>query len=150
VTTFAYPVVPNRILLRRSVAGDLMNQLPIALEEQTTIQEATQLLRQRALDAAPIVDETGGIVGVVTLAACNAWKEFTLRSAPERFSTQDLGPNTVMEIANPNVPTIRANASGQELMERFLQRRVRRIYVTDDYGRLVGVISASDMLRRLT
>lgn len=150
MTTFTYPVVPNRILLRRSVAGDLMNQLPIALEEQTSIQEAAEMLRQRALDAAPIVDETGGIVGVVTLAACDAWQEFTLRSAPQRFSTQDLGPNTVMEIAALNVPTIRGNASGQEVMEQFLKRKVRRLYVTDDYGRLVGVISVADMLRRLT
>jgi CBS-domain-containing membrane protein len=127
MTTFAYPVVPNRILLRKSVAGDLMNQLPIALEEYTPIQEAAALLRQRALDAVPIVDETGGVVGVVTLAACDAWKEFTLRSAPHRFSTQDLGPNTVAEIANPNVPTIRGNASGHELMEQFLQRRAAHL-----------------------
>jgi CBS-domain-containing membrane protein len=126
-----------------------MNPLPLAIDEQTPIQQAAETLQQRSLDAAPIVDEAGGILGLVTLAACDAWKEFTLRAAPERFSAQDLGPNTVSEIATHDVPSIRANASGEELVDRFLERRSRRVYVTDDYGRLVGVVSAADMLRHL-
>jgi CBS-domain-containing membrane protein len=149
MTTFTYPVVPNRILLRQSVAVDFMNPMPIAFDEYTPIQEAAAALRQRALDSAPMIDETGGILGVVSLAACEAWQEFTLRSAPDRFSNQDLGPNTVAEIATPHAPTIAANASGRELMQQLLQHRPRRVYVTDDYGKLVGVVSASDMLRRL-
>lgn len=149
MTTFAYPVASRPIGLRKSMAAELMTPNPLAFDEHTPIEKASALLKLYELDAAPMIDDSGRLVGLVTLSACMAWEEFSLRSARSEFTHHDLGQATVAEIAVPVPLSVPSSASTREVIDLFLEHGARRIYVTSAAGELIGVISMTDVLRCL-
>jgi CBS domain-containing protein len=149
MTALTYPIVPQPVALRTAGEAKLTMRNPLAFEVHTPIQQVAETLRQHALEAAPVVDDSGRLVGVVTAEACNAWEEFTLRSARDRFSSGSLGSTAVWEITSPNAASIREGFSRREILELFVHQRHRRVYVTNRRNELVGVISMSDILRCL-
>jgi CBS-domain-containing membrane protein len=150
MTTFASSIAKRPMMLRLSTAAELMTSDPLSFDKNMPIPKAGALLKLHSLDAAPMTDEFRRLVGVVTASACDAWAEFTLRSSPQRFVQQMHDRTPVAEIANPVVESVRRNTAGQEVVDRLVQRRARRIYVVNDWNELIGVISMSDVLRHLT
>jgi CBS-domain-containing membrane protein len=136
------------MVLRSFAVAELMTPNPLAFESQMPIHKAAALLQFNGLDAAPVVDERGRLVGVVTSAGCAAWEEFSLRSAPRGFVQEDLTP--VREITSPVVESVREAAAADEVMDRFAERRTRRIYVVNEQRELVGVFSVADLIRHLS
>ncbi len=149
MTTLTYPVASRPLRLRTSLAAELMTPNPLAFDERTPIQKASALLKLHALDAAPLIDDSGRLAGLVTAAACADWEEFTLRSARSEFASHDLGSATVAEIAIAVPMRVSGNASTREVIDLLLEHRARRICVTNECGELIGVISMSDVLRCL-
>jgi CBS-domain-containing membrane protein len=127
-----------------------MTPNPLAFEKQMPIQKAAGLLQFNGLDSAPVVDERGRLVGVVTSAGCAAWEELSLRSAPHGFAQENLDLTPVWEITSPVVESIREDAPADEVLDRLAQRRTRRIYVVNQRRELVGVFSMADLIRHLT
>jgi CBS domain-containing protein len=150
MTTFAYPITPRPMVLRSFVVADLMTPNPLALEKHMPIQKAAGLLEFNGLDAAPVVDERGRLVGIVTSASCAAWEEFSVRSAPHGLVREDLDLTPVWEITGPVVESVREDAPADEVLDRFANRRARRIYVVNQRHELVGVFSMADLIRHLT
>src|SRR5215212_5634647 len=58
----------SRLVLEPACAGDLMTPNPVSIREEATIPEAIALLTQRGFGAAPVIDEAGRPVGVVSRA----------------------------------------------------------------------------------
>ena len=56
----------------------------------------------------------------------------------------------VREVMTPVVLSVNLDTSLGEVCERMLDHKVHRVFVTDQAGILVGVISALDALRCLT
>ena len=126
-----------------------MTPNPLAFEKQMPIQKAAGLLQFNGLDAAPVIDERGRLVGVVTSASCVAWEEFSLRSYPHGFAREDCGLTPVWEISSPVVESIREDQPTDEVIDRLAERRARRIYVVNNRRELVGVVSMADLIRHL-
>ncbi|QDU26751.1 CBS domain protein [Anatilimnocola aggregata] len=150
MTTFASTIATQAMMLRPLTAADLMTHDPLSFDKYTPIQKASALLQLHALEAAPVVDELGRLAGVVTLAACAAWDEFTLRSSPQSFVEQSHDWTSVTEIAHPAVESTRRTTPVHEVVNRLMQGPVRRLYVINDRNELVGVISMPDVLLHLT
>jgi CBS-domain-containing membrane protein len=150
MTTFAYPLAQRPMMLRSFVVAKLMTPTPLAFEKQMPIQKAAALLKFNGLDAAPVIDEHRRLVGIVSSASCAAWEEFSLRSAPHGFGLEELDSTPVWEISSPVVESVREDASADEVIDRLAERRARRIYVVNDQGELVGVVSVADLIRHLT
>ena len=150
MTTFANPRASRPMMLRSFTAADVMTANPLAIEKQVPIQKAYAFLQFNELDAAPVVDEHRRLVGIVSIASCAAWEEFSLRSSPHGFSPEELDQTPVWEITSPIVERVRSDASTHEVIDRLAQRRARRIYVVNHRHELVGVISMSDLIRHLT
>lgn len=150
MTTFASSVAPRRTMLRSFTVAEIMTRNPLAFEKQMPISKAFALLQFNQLDAAPVVDQRGGLAGTVTAASCAAWEEFSLRSSPHGFVSEDLDMTPIWEIASPRVECICEDASADEAIDRLAERRVRRIYVVNNSDELVGVVSMGDLIRHLT
>ena len=150
MTTFAPALLPQPTPLRPYTVAHIMTPDPLAFEKRMPIQKASALLQFNQLDAAPVVDEARRLAGIVTVASCTAWEEFSLRSAPSGFVPKELDTTPVGEIASPAVECVRENASAEEAMDRFAERRVRRIYVVNKDEELVGVVSVADLIRHLS
>ena len=150
MTTFAPQVAPRPKVLRSFAAKDLMTRNPLVLEKQIPIRRASALLQIHRLDAAPVVDELGRLVGVITNVSCAAWEESSQRSSAHGFVRDNLYLTPVSKICSPIVESIRDDASNHEVIDRLAERRARRIYVVNKRHELVGVVSISDLIRHLT
>jgi CBS-domain-containing membrane protein len=143
------PVGP-RLTLDAVSAVDLMSDNLVSLQATATVQEATALLTDRGISAAPVIDATGRPVGVVTKADVlihdrERGRSAALPEAGQRF----LDPTRVEQIMTPAVFSVATDTPAAKVVEQMLQLRVHQLFVVDDSGTLVGFIGALDVLRHL-
>lgn len=137
------------LTLRSSIARDLMQRKPFAFHKDISILEAAAALSQRQLEDAPVMDDDGRLLGVVSVAACAAWMEFSARSSTWNAPRVKSDKAPVTEIINPNVPYAFERTPSRRIVDWFVQHPSSRIYIVDVRGKLVGVLSTADILRRL-
>jgi predicted transcriptional regulator len=116
---------------------DLMTPNPVSIRHGIAIREAATFLHEREIGAAPVVNDAGRAVGVLSrtdvLLAVNAG----LDGAPVR------------EVMSPGVIAVQANSDALQASEIMTRCMVRRVFVVDDDGVPVGVVSATDLFRGL-
>jgi CBS domain-containing protein len=118
---------------------------PVSLREDATVSEALGLFIGRGISAAPVIDEAGRPVGVLSqsdlLVHQRAREENPALAPPDPMRVRDLMTPTVFAVA-PETPAA-------QLVGDLLALKVHRLFVVDADGVLTGVISAIDVLRRL-
>jgi CBS domain-containing protein len=160
---------PNSELMSAATAADLMTPNPISIEGGALMSEAVVLLTERGFSAAPVIDETGRPVGVVSrtdllvhdrelagsLAPADWYDEAELKReipAKERagLHLQHVDATHVRDIMTPVVFCVAPEESAAKAVEQMVRLNVHRLFVVDADGVLVGVISALDVLRFLS
>lgn len=149
MSALTHALTARPMVLRATVAAELMTTNPLTLDKMTPIPRAAELLADHDLEAAPVVDERQRLVGVVTAAACAAWAEFCVRSAPLGAPREVPDATPVDVLATATTEFVRDDATSREVVQRLARRHVRRLYVVNSEDELVGVISRSDVLRHL-
>jgi CBS domain-containing protein len=149
MTTISHSFATRPMVLRLSTAAELMTRNPLSFGKSMPIHAASALLDSCGLTAAAIVDEFGRPEGLITRSACDDWREYCVRSRTRGFTSEGFDLATVVEIATPVVETVHSDESTREVIDKLLQNTVRRVYVVNDAGRLVGVVSITDVLRQL-
>jgi len=113
----------------------------ITLTPDMEIIKAMTILLDRKISGAPVVDEKGGLIGVLSKKDC-------LKAALNASYHQDWG-GTVENYMTARVETLDADIDIVQAAERFLASPFRRFPVLSD-DRLVGQISRADLLRALS
>lgn len=154
-------------------AKDLMKTNPVSIRRDAGIREALALLRDRGFGAAPVIDEAGRPIGVVSRTDiliherecvrrarvpdsggtgydCSDWDLFPEPDWSEGFSIEVTDPTTVGEIMTPAIFTVALDTPAREVVRRMLDLKVHHLFVSDRDTALVGVISPLDVMRRLT
>jgi len=118
----------------RSVA-DLMTPTAVSVRPGTTFREIARLLDHYGITAVPVVDDDSRPVGVVSEADLlrKQTSSFVGNTARELMTSPAV-------VAQPEWGVVRAART----MERG---RIKRLPVVDDEGRLIGVISRSDLVQ---
>jgi CBS domain-containing protein len=153
-------------------AKDLMSPNPVSIRRDAGIREALELLIDRGFGAAPVIDEGGRPVGVVSRTdilihdrecvhharfadgsrspfdVCD-WDMFPEHRLREGYSIEVADPTTVAEIMTPAVFTVPLGAPFREVVEHMLELKVHHLFVVDSDLALVGVISPLDVIRHL-
>jgi CBS domain-containing protein len=150
-------MTPNRITppltLHAGTAADLMTPNPLSLRRDATVAEAVAFLSTRGFSAAPVIDEAGRPVGVVSRTDLLQQQGYrAVRLAPlasEPDGTEPDGEVSVRGVMTPAVFCVRSDSPIAKVVAKMLALNVRRLFVVDDAGVLVGVISAFDVLRGL-
>ena len=150
---------PNRtlptLMLRARTAADLMTPNPYSLRRDATVAEAAAFLSARGFGAAPVIDEAGRPVGVVsrTDLLCHLGRKAVhLPASPLGRGNGGSGADPtapVRDVMTPVVFCVGADTPAATLVGKMLVLNVRRLFVVDDAGVLVGVVSAFDVLRGL-
>src|SRR5262249_12782280 len=146
-------------------ATELMTPNPVSIQEGALVGEAVALLTDRGFSAAPVIDDAGRPVGVVSRTdilihdrpkVAGGWDsaaDFYDRDrlprhhdeeVPEGFHLEDVDRTTIREIMTPVVFCVAPDAPACEVVEQMLSLKVHRLFVVDSQGILVGVISALD------
>jgi CBS domain-containing protein len=155
-----------RMTLDADTAADLMSPNPVSIRSDASVQDAIALMTDRNFDSAPVIDERGKPIGVVTVTDILVHNREYVRflktgdptleadlachsHLPADLGIEVVDRTSVEEIMTPAVLTVPENASARHVVRRMLDLMVHHLFVTDRDGLLVGVISAGDVLRRL-
>jgi CBS domain-containing protein len=147
-------------------AKDLMSPNPVSIHRDATVYEALELLTDRGFGAAPVIDEAGRPIGVVSRTDILIHQRESVRhSCPYDSIDVDLLPDsmwsegllvdvphttTVAEVMTPAIFTVSLETSAREVIRRMLELKVHHLFVVDDEQAPVGVISPLDLLRHLS
>jgi CBS-domain-containing membrane protein len=143
-STITNPVAPQ-LTLDAVTAADLMTGNPVSLQATATVQEATALLTDRGINAAPVIDDTGRPVGVVSKADILIHDRELYRGSP----TVEPDATRVEDIMTPAVFSVTANTPATKVIEEMVRMNVHQLFVVDEHGTLVGSVSGLDVLRHL-
>ncbi len=114
--------------------SDIMSRQVVTVNAATPLPAAQALIRQHRIKALPVVDTTGGIVGIVTPA------DF-VRAAPTADS--------IGQIMTRKVRVASANRHLVELIPLFGSSGHHHIPIIDADGRLTGIVTQSDVIAAL-
>jgi CBS domain-containing protein len=156
------------LTLKAHTAADLMTEQVVSIPETAPLHEAIAVLTDRGFSGAPVINEAGRPVGVISQsdilvhdrnspAFAKPIPEYYLRSDLRATLGEDVGGfqveavdrTLVRDVMTPVVFSIRPDAPAWQVIEELLNLRVHRLFVIDHDGVLVGVIAMSDILRRL-
>lgn len=158
------------LTLKAHFAADLMRPNPVSVQEDASIREAIRLLTDKGFTAAPVIDDAGRPVGVISqsdilvhdrerveyLAPAVEYYHRSELHTPRgerlddrEFQVENVDRTCVADVMTPAVFSVTPNTSANKVVEQLLSLKVHRLFVVDDDGILVGVISTSDVLRKL-
>ena len=126
--------------LKSAKVRDYMSGKLIAFTPDTDIMDAVKILVENRITGAPVVDNHGELVGMLS--------EFDCLKVVLEAGYHDHPGGPVSELMTRDVQTIDANTSVFDLTQMFLDSGFRRYPVIDN-NELVGQISRKDLLRAL-
>lgn len=121
-------------------AKDFMVTNLVTLRPEMDIMEAIRLLVDHRISGAPVIDQLGNLVGILSEKDC-------LTVALEAGYHDEWG-GQVKEYMNPDISTIDADTSILDVANYFINAPYRRYPVMQE-NRLVGQISRRDVLKAL-
>jgi CBS domain-containing protein len=121
------------------------------LRRDATVAEAAAFLASRGFSAAPVIDDAGRPVGVISRTdLLRNQARSAVYPAPPSDSAGGPAPDAVVrDVMTPVVFCVHPDDPAAEVVEKMLALNIRRLFVVDDAGVLVGVVSAFDVLRGL-
>lgn len=123
--------------------ADLMQTHLQTVSPDSTVADAIVLLSESHVTGVPVVDHGGKVLGVLTTTdVLNAAAETAGAEERERLFDQ----TRVEEIMTPRPLTITPDTDVKEAAQQMLYLEIHRLFV-EQQGRLVGVISQSDIVR---
>lgn len=126
--------------MRSAKVKNFMSGSLIQFHPDTDVLDAIHTLVQHRISGAPVVDDHGNLVGMLSEFDC---MKVVLSAA---YHGEPGGP--VADLMVGDVQTVDADMSIADLAEQFMGSRLRRYPVLSD-NRLVGQISRRDVLRAL-
>lgn len=119
--------------MHRSIR-DAMTSSPTTVDPGTTAAEAARAMKTEDVGSLPIV-EGDRLIGVVTD------RDLAIRILAEGRG----GETTVGEIASKDVVTIDPQQSLEEAGRLMAEHQIRRLPVTEEDGKLVGILAQADV-----
>jgi len=161
--------VARRLYLGVETAADLMTPNPVSIRADATLREALALLIDHGFSAAPVIDEAGRPVGVLSrtdILVHDREKVEYLEPLPEYYDRRELAARLlgepsegfevervdrtrVRDMMTPAVFSVGLETPAARVVGDMLALRVHRLFVVDARGVLVGVISPLDVLAHL-
>lgn len=157
----------DRLVLNAATAADLMSRDPVSIRQSATIKEAAAFLIERDISAAPVIDEAGRPVGVISstdIVRHNGAIQGATPSTSDYYSVANLlcppalrnmvhakksEHVQVRDIMTPTLLSVSPEDSVITVISNLLAMKVHRLFVIDASGVLVGVISTFDVLSKL-
>jgi CBS domain-containing protein len=135
--------------------NDVMTGEVICATPSTPYKELVRLLVERQVSAVPVVDAERRVLGVVSEAdlllrheqPTDAFQRFLLAGRRRRLERLKARGGTAAELMSWPAITIGPEAEVTEAARRLRKHLIRRMPVVDASGRLVGIVSHSDVLK---
>jgi CBS domain-containing protein len=138
-----------------SLIKDLMTTQVVTVGPTTPFKEIVARLAEHRVSAIPVVDDAGLVLGVVSEADLLLKEEFPDpdQDAPlfwtrrRRLEREKAAGSTARDLMSVQLVSIARDATAAEAARRMHRANVKRLPVLGEGGRLVGIISRSDLLK---
>lgn len=114
--------------VKRFESGIVYN--PVTLRADQTMADAKALIERYSFTGFPVVDDKGRVVGIVT-------------NRDMRFASDDKTPVHAM-MTSENLAILHEPADREEAISLMKARRIEKLLVTDNSGRLTGLLTLKD------
>jgi CBS domain-containing protein len=148
-----YPLHDDRLPLELATARNLMTANPRSIDQSSTVRQAAEFLSAAGLSGAPVIDEAGRPVGVISRTDLlrhlgpGIHESADLKEAVNDRSGRAATP--IHRIMTRAVFSVRPDTPAMKVIAKLTALEVGRLFVVDTYGVLLGVVSAFDLLRSL-
>lgn len=154
-------------------AADVMTREVVTLSPEMTVEEAAERFVQRGISGAPVVDDHGRLVGVLSESdILRRLKEIAEEALGKRYLTsrvhsldllaflgerqheaveevyRQLRRSKVGDVMTKHVQSVRPTDSLENVAAAMIEHDVNRLPVVDA-GRVVGIITRADLARVL-
>jgi len=114
---------------------DIMTARPRCVTRDTTLSQVAEVMEAEDVGAIPVVDGEF-LVGMVTD------RDIVVRAVARGLDPQQTG---VSQIASEDLVTVHPSSDLSDALDMMARYQVRRLPVTDDDNRLVGVVAQADV-----
>lgn len=141
---------------RRIMVRDVMTQNVIKVGEDADINEVTALLSENRISGLPVVDGQDRVIGVITeadvLSMAGMKKEHSFRDILKYILGEPLpapgsGGKRIKDAMSSPAITTGPESDIRDVALIIDEKRIKRLPVVDEQGRLIGLISRADIVR---
>ncbi len=144
-------------------AQNIMTSEVITVKENATVRELAALLLTNNISGAPVVDDSGKVIGVVTESdlifqnkkvhlptAFAILDAFVFLERPEKMEMElkKIAGSKVGDICSRKLISVGPETELEELATLMAEKKIHTLPVMSE-GRLVGVIGKSDIIRTI-
>ena len=141
--------------------GDVMSENPVRLSAGATMAEAAETLQRHGVSGAPVIDDQGECVGVLTavdfisqkIAVAGQGAEgvdvenVLVQDKPgEPYHVETLSHDVVQNYMSEDVQSISRSATIIEAARGMCAAHIHRIVVLDEANHPVGLVSSLDLV----
>jgi CBS domain-containing protein len=131
--------------MKKELVRDWMTPNPITVTPKTSLPEAHQIMVSEEIRRLPVVDEAGRLIGIVTLGDVRGAQPSPATSISVWEMNYLLSNLDVERIMTPDPVTIHPQQTVGEAARTMLENRISGLPVVDEDGRLIGIITESDI-----
>ena len=134
-----------------SLVAEVMTYNVVAVRQEAEFKEIVAVMHRRRVSAFPVLDDHDRVIGVVSEAdllpreAYPAWPSAAGRERRRQVPAK-AGALTAGELMTSPAVTIGPQSTVTEAAKLIHGRKIKRLPVVDDDGRLVGIVSRVDLL----
>jgi len=135
---------------------DVMTREVITVDRDANLGDVSRLLSEKEISGVPVIDDRRKVLGVITeadvLSMSGVRKGHTIREIIGHLLGEPLpGPSDgkVGDFMSSPPFIVRPDADVREAAAILDKRRIKRLPVVDEEGRLVGIISRGDIVKAM-
>jgi CBS-domain-containing membrane protein len=144
-------------LSHQIVVRDVMTRNVIKVREDADLNEVTALLSENRISGLPVVDGQDRVIGMITeadvLAMAGMKKGHAFKDVIRHLLGEPLSGSKrskrLREVMTSPAITTGPEADIREIALILDEKRIKRLPVVDERGRLIGVISRADIVRAI-
>ncbi len=145
--------ITSRILVR-----DAMTKNAITVRRDADLHAAATILSENRISGMPVVDENSRVIGVISEADIlmltgmkreHTFKDILRNILGEPVPVHSTKGNKVENVMSFPPVTSKADDTIADVAKILDERRIKRLPVVDDDGKLLGIISRADIVRMI-
>lgn len=163
-----YPITKKDLVIM--TAWDFMTAEPYSVNIDQTIETVFRLIEDKRISAVPVINDKKQLIGVISKSDLlkflynkvdsaskivasfqGADLDLSLREVlPEFLKLKDFKSVLVKDVMTKFVYSVNVNAKAEGIMKEMQEKKIHRMYVLDNSGILIGVITTLDVFRKFT
>lgn len=152
---FAYRHALDRIT-RHGKAREMMTAKVISVNKTATVKEVVELMAEKGVSGVPVVESDGRVAGIISekdfLSRMDIKGNMNLMTIIAGCLLGKCGLYAALldlkaaDIMTSPAITVTENTTAGDISNIFTEKNINRVPVTDNEGRLIGIVSRTDVV----